>query len=251
MKTKQRKADYMKKIRFFEKPAGARTVYIMAGVSFCLAAIAVAVVYSGTMNAVEKNLTQVKTTYQVDRKQQNEDDPRVTQITEKKEPSATQKITSEATTEEASEATEAAASTEPSTAEKQSFILPCEGEIIREYSPEIPIYCETMQDWRTHSGVDFLVKEDEDVLSVGKGRVSKVMASSVYGYIVEVDYGQFTARYCGMKQGSCVGINQLLNKGDSVGKVGEIPCETMAEKHLHFEIIKNGDYADPIKALGL
>lgn len=246
-----RKADYMKRIKFFEKPAGAKTIYIMAGVSFCLAAIAVAVVYSGTMNAVEKNLTQVKTTYQVDRKQQGEEDPRVTQTTKPKEPSTTEKTTAQLTTQAVAEATEAAASTEPSTTQKQSFILPCEGEIIREYSPEIPVYCETMQDWRTHSGVDFLVKEDEEVLSVGKGRVSKVMASSVYGYIVEVDYGEFTARYCGMKQGECVGINQLLNKGDSVGKVGEIPCEAMAEKHLHFEIIRNGDYADPIKALGL
>lgn len=250
MKTKQRKADYMKKFRFFEKPAGARTVYIMAGVSFCLAAIAVAIVYSGTMNAVEKNLSQVKTTYQVDRKQQGEEDPRATVTTEKNKPSTTV-ITTQVTEKLTAEVTQAAASTEPSTAEKQSFILPCEGKIIREYSPDVPVYCETMQDWRTHSGVDFLVKEDEDVLSVGKGRVSKVMASSVYGYIVEVDYGELTARYCGMKQGECVGIGQLLNKGDSVGKVGEIPCEAMAEKHLHFEVIIDGEYADPIKALGL
>ena len=128
-------------------------------------------------------------------------------------------------------------------------MLPCDGKIIREYSPEIPVYCETMEDWRTHSGVDFAVKEDEEVLSVGKGKVSRVLVDSVYGYTVEVDYGDFVARYCGLEQGTCVGIDQLLNKGDSIGKVATVPCESKSDKHLHFEIIRNGDYADPIKTL--
>ena len=74
----------MKKIKFFEKPAGARTVYIMAGVSFCLAAIAVGIVYSKTINAVEENLTMTKTTYQVGLNQQGETDPRITENTSAK-----------------------------------------------------------------------------------------------------------------------------------------------------------------------
>lgn len=249
----------MKKIRFFEKKAGAKTVYIMAGVSFCLAAIAVAIVYSDTVNKIEKELTVTNTTRQVNLNRENEPDPRYSTTLAL---SSTEATTSEQTTTEPTESqgdkttvakqSETQASAVAGTTEQvenQSFILPSDGKIIREYSAEIPIYCETMEDWRTHSGVDFAVKEDEEVLSVGKGKVSKVLVDSVYGYTIEVDYGQFTARYCGMKQGECVGINQLLNKGDSIGKVEAVPCESKSERHLHFEIVKNGDYVDPLKAL--
>lgn len=243
----------MKKFNFFEKPAGARTVYIMAGVSFCLAAIAVGIVYSKTVNRVEENLTMTKTTYQVGLNQQGETDPRTTEATSAKvTESTTAATTSEKyiTTKPVARVTESAVNaTTTVKTEEQSFMLPCEGKVIREYSPEIPVYCETMEDWRTHSGVDFAVKEDEEVLSVGKGKVSKVLVDSVYGYTVEVDYGDFIARYCGLEQGTCVGIDQLLNKGDSIGKVATVPCESKSGKHLHFEIIRNGDYADPIKTL--
>lgn len=243
----------MKKFNFFEKPAGARSVYIMAGVSFCLAAIAVGIVYSKTVNRVEENLTMTKTTYQVGLNQQGETDPRTTEATSAKvTESTTAATTSEKyiTTKPVARVTESAVNaTTTVKTEEQSFMLPCEGKVIREYSPEIPVYCETMEDWRTHSGVDFAVKEDEEVLSVGKGKVSKVLVDSVYGYTVEVDYGDFIARYCGLEQGTCVGIDQLLNKGDSIGKVATVPCESKSGKHLHFEIIRNGDYADPIKTL--
>lgn len=243
----------MKKFNFFEKPAGARTVYIMAGVSFCLAAIAVGIVYSKTVNRVEENLTMTKTTYQVGLNQQGETDPRTTEATSAKvTESTTAATTSEKyiTTKPVARVTESAVNaTTTVKTEEQSFMLPCEGKVIREYSPEIPVYCETMEDWRTHSGVDFAVKEDEEVLSVGKGKVSKVLVDSVYGYTVEVNYGDFIARYCGLEQGTCVGIDQLLNKGDSIGKVATVPCESKSGKHLHFEIIRNGDYADPIKTL--
>ncbi len=241
----------MKKFSFFEKPAGAKTVYLMAGVSFCLAAIAVGIVYSQNAHRLSENPTSSVTTHQAGRNQQGESDPRYTeptQISTTQSASVTQ--TQGQTQEIASEAPVRATTAQTeTTAEKQSFMLPCDGKIIREYSPDIPVYCETMEDWRTHNGVDFALSEDDEVLSVGKGKVSRVLIDSVYGYTVEVDYGTFTARYCGMKQGECVGIDQLLNKGDSIGKVDEVPCEKKSEKHLHFEIIKDGDYADPIKVL--
>lgn len=228
-------------------------MYTMAGISFCLAVIAVGVVYSQNADKLTDDTTTAITTYQAGRNQQGESDPRYTtsaQISTTQTVTVAQSKMQEVTEKNTGEApVRATTSKEETTVQVQEFMLPCDGEIIREYSPDIPVYCETMEDWRTHNGVDFLVADGEEVLSVGNGKVSKVIVDSVYGYTVEVDYGSFTARYCGMKQGECVGINQLLNKGDSIGKVDEIPCEKKSGKHLHFEIIKDGDYADPIKAL--
>lgn len=242
----------MKKIRFFEKTAGAKTVYTLAGVSFCLAAIAVGILYSRTVESLEGITSVPSTTFRVNVEKNDEADPRYNGNIPKSttEESTTETITAEAVAEEYEEISESAVvATTSAVTEKQSFMLPCDGEVIRKYSADIPVYCETMEDWRTHSGIDFAVEEGGEVLSVGKGKVSKVLVDSSYGYTVEVDYGEFTARYCGLEQGTTVGINQLLNKGDSIGHVGEVPCEKKAARHLHFEIIRNGDYADPTDVL--
>ena len=240
--------------QFISKP---KTVYIMAAVSFCLAAVAIGIVYSQTMSTLEKNLPQVSTTQQVNVAQSGEEDPRkVTRVTTTKavETSSDEELTlPPATTVMSSTevaATAVAASEQTTTAKvKESYILPHDGEIIRKYSPDVPLYCETMNDWRTHNGIDIAVGEGEEVLSVGKGKVSKVLANATYGYTVEVDYGSFTARYCGMKQGDCVGIGQMLEKGDSIGTVDIVPCEAESTKHLHFEVMVEGMYEEPLKVL--
>lgn len=250
----------MKKFSFKEKFSKAKTVYIMAAVSIGLTAVAIGIVYSQTMNTLEKSLTSISTTKQVHQNQTGEADPRQEQTvtvtaptTQKKTEPTTKKATTqkqeqtEKTTETTAAATTSAA---VSVAAAQSFIKPHDGEIIRAYSPEVPLYCETMNDWRTHSGVDIAVKEGDEVLSVGRGTVSKVLVDPSYGYTVEVNYGTFTARYCGMKQGESVGIGQVLEKGDSVGVVDTVPCEAKSAPHLHFEVVSEGDCVDPMKAIG-
>lgn len=250
----------MKKFNFRQAVSKPKTVYIMAGVSFCVTAIAIGIIYSRTMSTLEKNLPQPSTTQQVNQVQSGEEDPRkVTRVT------TTEGTTAEVTVSD-EELTLPPASTVPATtaviattakesqatteSQKQTdFIMPHDGEIIRGYSPEVPLYCETMDDWRTHHGIDIAVGEGEEVLSVGKGKVSKVIADSTYGYTVEVDYGSFTARYCGMKQGDCVGINQVLEKGDSIGTVDVVPCEVNSQRHLHFEVVVDGENEDPLKKL--
>ena len=251
----------MKSFNFKEKFSKAKAVYTMAGVSLCLTAVAIGIVYSRTVDRLENILPDISTTQQVHQNQTGVSDPRdklPTTISGKKE-AASKKVTSatEASTESYAEpeSTTASyqtqeASTAVSVIAQQTFILPHNGEIIRAYSPDIPLYSETMNDWRTHSGVDIAAKEGDEAVSVGKGKVSKVLVDSSYGYTVEVDYGTFTARYCGLKQGESAGIGQSLEKGDSVGVIDAVPCEANAGPHLHFEIIKDGAEVDPVKALG-
>lgn len=233
----------MKKLDFSKKFSQRKTVYTMAAVSFCFAVLAIGIVYSQTMKTLENTLPELSTTKQVHHNQTNVADPRTTvSATEK----TTEKIT---TTEPTQSATEneipTATTTAVSVIASQTYIRPHDGEIIRIYSPKVPMYCETMNDWRTHDGVDIAVKEGDEVLSVGKGKVSSVVVDSVFGYTVEVDYGAFTAKYCGMKQGECVGIGQNLEKGDSIGVVGSVPCEAKSAPHLHFEVIVDGINKNP------
>lgn len=249
----------MKSFNFKEKITKGKNVYILAGVSFCLVAVAIGIVYSQTMNTLEKNLAPLSTTKQVNVNQQGVTDPRkVTRITtspsstsenESSTKTATETSTSAVTTDVQTERITETSTDAVSASTNQSFMMPHDGKIIKNFSPEIPLYCETMNDWRTHSGIDIAVKEGDEVLSVGNGKVTKVLTDSSFGYTVEVDYGSFIARYCGMKQGNCVGINDILSKGDSIGVIDTVPCESKSEPHLHFEVLVEGKIENPLKVI--
>ena len=65
----------------------------------------------------------------------------------------------------------------------------------------------------------------------------------------EIDFGDFTGRYCGMEQGTTVKFDAVIKKGDTVGKTGDLPCESGQEPHFHFEVLKDGKNVDPIDAI--
>lgn len=232
----------MKKLNFGKGFSQRKTVYTMAAVSFCLAVIAIGVVYSQTMKTLKRSLPDLSTTKQVHQNQTSVADPRITMTTTEKSTQKATTVPTQTTTEKETTVTTTAA---VSVLASQTYIRPHDGEIIRIFSPNVPIYCETMNDWRTHGGIDIAVKEGDEVLSVGKGKVSRVVVDSVYGYTVEVDYGAFTAKYCGMKQGECVGIGENLEKGDSIGVVEAVPCEADSGPHLHFEVLVDGVQKNP------
>lgn len=131
-----------------------------------------------------------------------------------------------------------------------SFIFPLkEAKVLKGYFPKSPVFSETMGDWRTHSGMDFAAQEGEEVLSVGNGVVTKVVSDSKWGYIIEVDHGSFTGRYCSIDQEGAAAIGTELKCGDVIGYVSTVPIESGDEPHLHFEAIKNGSTIAPLTAL--
>ena len=50
-----------------------------------------------------------------------------------------------------------------------SYSKPVYGDIIADYSMDVPVYSKTMDDYRTHRGVDFKVNDGEDVRASEKG----------------------------------------------------------------------------------
>ena len=103
-----------------------------------------------------------------------------------------------------------------------------------------------MDDWRVHRAIDFTCERGTPVYSVGNGIVTKVYADTSYGYCIEIDFGDFIGRYCGLEQGTTVKLDTVMKKGDTVGKTGELPCESGQEPHFHFEVLKDGKNVDPI-----
>ena len=105
----------------------------------------------------------------------------------------------------------------------------------------------TMNDWRVHNGVDFSAKAGDAVKAVQSGAVLAIYNSSLWGTIVEVDHGAgVVARYCGLAEKLTVSANDVIEAGQIIGYVGNIPVEAADGTHLHFEITKDGAIADPL-----
>ena len=233
-----------------ERISSGKGFYIIAALSFTVIVAAIAFIYNSSVNML-RDLDIPTTLEQVEKNQTSVSDPRkyyddendesdehdITKSTPTPTPTSTTTQTTTVTT------------TQTLTVEafsNDSFILPLSGDVDRKFSLS-PVYDETMEDWRTHKGVDFLGNTGDDVLSIGNGKVSKVIFDPTWGYCIEVDYGKFTARYCGLEQGSAVGIDDKVTKGSVMGKIGSIPCENRQESHLHFEIVKDGVAVDPME----
>lgn len=243
-----------KKKSFIEKIASGKGFYITAALSFIMIVAAIAFVYNSSMNML-RDLDIPTTIEQVEKNQNNVSDPRKYDEDESKditEENTTAKTTQQSTTKVTEKHTETITQEETAPVEvfgNDSYVYPLMGDIDRAFSMS-PVYDETMEDWRIHKGTDFACEPGAEVASIGNGKVVKVISDPSWGYCIEVDYGDFIARYCGLEQGTTVIIDDTVSKGDIIGKVGMIPCESKQESHLHFEIVRSGAVEDPVKVIG-
>lgn len=131
-----------------------------------------------------------------------------------------------------------------------NFALPMGTDIIKDYSNGEMVESKTMGDWRVHNGVDFGGSAGNEVAAVSDGKVSKVYSDSFWGTVVEIDHGNgMIVRYCGLKEGSCLPEGTEVKKYDKIGSLGHIPVEISEEDHLHLEVLIDGEFVDPLKAL--
>ena len=144
--------------------------------------------------------------------------------------------------------------TVPATTEKiivvktEEFVLPAGEEIVKDYSDFVAVKSETMDDWRVHNGVDFKAKTGDEVKAIRSGAVLAIYNSSLWGTIIEIDHGAgVTGRYCGLDEKCNVTVNDVVEQGQVIGKIGEIPLETAEGAHLHLEILKDGKITDPVE----
>ena len=248
-----------------ERIASGKGFYITVALSLIVIVTAIAFVYNSSMNMLS-DIDIPTTLKQVEKNQTSVIDPRnddinddyydLEEFDEEDDDEYTAEednnITSpqKSTTEKSTTIPESITITEPvEVFSNDTFIMPLSGEIDRRFSMS-PVYDETMEDWRIHKGVDFLCQQGDEVKSIGNGKVVKVISDPSWGYCIDVDYGKFIARYCGLQQGTTVIIDDTVSKGDIIGKVSTSPCESKQESHLHFEIVRDGVWIDPASVIG-
>lgn len=127
---------------------------------------------------------------------------------------------------------------------------PTDGDIIKPFSPQVPVRSETMKDYRTHSGIDISAGEGTTVKSMMKGKVKRIYSDPMLGKIVCIEHeGGYEAFYCGLTDNPTVSEGDTVESGGTIGYIGTVPSEKADEPHLHLELRRSGSLIDPSSVL--
>lgn len=128
-----------------------------------------------------------------------------------------------------------------------SFTVPLKGEIIKEFSNEVPVYSQTLDQYIVHNGVDIAAPADTQVLAAGDGTITKVYNDDKLGITIEVSHGYgIVTKYSNLSTTKMVGEGDVVKKGQTISGVGSSSLfESLEPSHLHFEVLKDGVAIDP------
>lgn len=136
---------------------------------------------------------------------------------------------------------------EPEKTEPVSYIAPVDGGVQRPYSVETLLYDTTMQDWRTHAGVDYACAEGTAVVAAADGTVVAVESDSLLGTTVTLSHpdGMQTV-YANLADVAYVLAGEEVTQGQIIGTVGKTAlAESREAAHLHFAMRSSGVTVDP------
>jgi len=130
-------------------------------------------------------------------------------------------------------------------------IFPVEGDIIMDYSMDMPIYWKTLDQYMVHGGIDISSDSGTPVQACAGGTVTKIEEDDGMGVTVEINHGNgLISVYSNLAADGLIELGEVVTQGTVIGKVGQSAMfEFESPDHLHFEMKKNGEYADPMDYL--
>lgn len=143
----------------------------------------------------------------------------------------------------------------PTAAVIPEFICPVNGNLVKDYSADIPVFSLTMEDYRVHCGIDIGAEAGTDVMAAADGKISKVFYDPMMGQTVEITHdGGYVSVYKNLRTKLPVGTVEgaSVSAGDVIGYVGDTALVEISDSpHLHFEIIKDEEFTNPLSQVTL
>ena len=141
--------------------------------------------------------------------------------------------------------------TAASASKKQDFVMPVFGEVTFEYARDKVVYSKTLEEWRTHNGMDIGSDRGTPVKVVADGVVSDIKNDPRFGITIIIDHKNgLKTVYANLASDDTVTPNQKVKQGDIIGSVGNTAAIESAEpSHLHFEVLKDNENVDPVAYL--
>ena len=142
----------------------------------------------------------------------------------------------------------------PVTAEEPlTVVSPLEGDVVAAFSMDQLLYNPTLEDWRTHDGVDIAADAGTEVCAAADGEVYTVYEDDSMGYTVVIRHdGGYLTRYASLSQDIPVKSGDTVSAGQVIGYVGDSALvETTLGSHIHFSVTHQDEPMNPADFLAL
>lgn len=127
------------------------------------------------------------------------------------------------------------------------FIAPVGGEVLCQFVDTELVYCSTLKQWQTHTGIDYSATDGESVKCVYEGTVIEVTNDMLSGNVVKVDHGDGLVTVYGALDTVTVKVGDTVGQGAILGVAGNSALlEVELGTHLHFETLLDGVSINPI-----
>lgn len=103
--------------------------------------------------------------------------------------------------------------------------------------------------YKLHTGVDLAAPSGTNIYASKSGTVVTSGYSGAYGNYVVISHGGGQATLYGHMSSRAVSAGDYVSQGETIGYVGTTGYST--GNHLHFEIIIDGDYMNPMNYISL
>lgn len=135
--------------------------------------------------------------------------------------------------------------------ERDYFIWPVGGTVENPYSMTALTFNRTMQDWRTHDGIDVSAELGTPVKACANGRVAEIREDDLLGTTVVLSHRDgLVSIYANLAATPTVSVGDQVGVGQTIGAVGDTAlCETGEVCHLHFAMSLDGESVDPTEYL--
>ena len=135
---------------------------------------------------------------------------------------------------------------------KQPFMLPTAGQVITQYSGGELVKSVTLNEWRTHDGIDFAGTIGDPVKAVADGTVKEIYEDDQWGNVVVISHvGDLESIYASLGKNVNVVVGEEVEIGQVIGSVSEsAEIEIGLQPHLHFAMKQNGEWVDPLEIMG-
>lgn len=128
-----------------------------------------------------------------------------------------------------------------------TFVKPTDGEIICEFAKDNLIYSETLKEWVTHTAIDIKADKTSVIKASADGIIKSIVNDPRYGLTVVIEHDDgYETVYSNLLTAEFVVEGEEVTQGQTIGTAGNTASfESAMESHLHFELLKDGEYLDP------
>lgn len=129
-----------------------------------------------------------------------------------------------------------------------TFTSPAVGTVMKSHSTTVPVYSDTLGEWRVHLGIDIEAEEGGDVYASCGGKVIGVYSDTMLGNTVKIQHSdELVTVYSNLGDDISVSVGDTVKSGEKIGTVGDSSLSELAdESHIHFEVLANGISVNPL-----